>query len=341
MISAHFDTEALTRVRFGISPMLELIGSVAVLRDPAANTLHLPWVEQVRLAAADIDTSALTAMTTSPGYHPDFINPPPSGPLVEFEDELAVMVATPPEQIRDEVRTAYPDVPVPEVLEPFLAAPERAIEDLAQTMRLYWQRCLAEQWPRIRALLEHDVLYRSRRIADGGVRSLFADLDPGVVWNDGVLGIECCDWDDTLKLDERGLLMVPSAFLWRKVTLVSAAPWQPTLVYPARGLGMLWDPDRFASPEALERLLGRTRAGLLMALESPRSTTELAGAFGVTPGAISQHLAVLHDAGLVQRRRVVRSVLYLRSAHGDELVSAAAPDEPSLREAGAERLTLA
>lgn len=341
MLSAQFDTEALTRVRFGISPILELLGSVAVLRDPAANALHLPWAEQARLPAAGIDVSPLVAMTTSPGYHPDFINPPPSGPLVELEDELAVMLATPPQQIRDEVRTAYPDVPVPEVLEPFVSEPAAAIEALAETMLRYWERCLAEHWPRIRALLEHDVLYRARRIADGGVRSLFADLDPGVKWNDGVLGIECGDWDETLKLDERGLLMAPSAFLWRKVTSVTAAPWQPTLIYPARGIGMLWDPDRIGSPDALERLLGKTRAGLLMALESPRSTTELAGAFGLTAGAISQHLAILHDAGLVQRRRVVRSVLYLRSAHGDELVSAVAPDQPVLSEARRERLMIA
>ena len=71
--------------------------------------------------------------------------------------------------------------------------------------------------------------------------------------------------------------------------------------------------------------MGRTRATLLVALDSPRSTTELAGELGLTPGGVSQHLTVLRDAGLVCGRRVARSVLYLRSAEGDALLDASEP----------------
>jgi DNA-binding transcriptional ArsR family regulator len=60
-----------------------------------------------------------------------------------------------------------------------------------------------------------------------------------------------------------------------------------------------------------------------MSLDSPRSTTELAGALSLTPGGVSQHLSVLRDAGLVSGRRVSRTVLYLRSADGDRLLAAA------------------
>ncbi len=74
---------------------------------------------------------------------------------------------------------------------------------------------------------------------------------------------------------------------------------------------------------------GRTRATLLTALDSPRSTTELAGELGLTPGGVSQHLGVLRDAGLVCGRRVARSVLYLRSSEGDALVGASGADEPT------------
>jgi DNA-binding transcriptional ArsR family regulator len=334
MITARFDTEALTRVRFAISPMLELIRSVTSLQDPAGRALHLPWAEQARRCTADLDLGVLLALQTSDTYNPDFVNPPPTSPLVEFEDELAVMVATPPEQIRAEVRGAYVDVPLPPVLEPFLSDPRGAIEALADLMRVYWDRCLEGHWPRIRALLEHDVLYRARRIADGGTDRLFADLDPSVHWDDGVLTLECCTCSETrLDLDERGLLLLPSAFVWPKVSFVTAPPWQPTLIYPARGIGMLWSPERHAPADALARLLGRTRAQLLTALEEPRSTIELAGMLGLTSGAVSQHLGVLRDAGLADGRRVQRAVLYLRSAEGDALVAAAdgdgSADEPS------------
>ncbi|HEY0517325.1 MAG TPA: DUF5937 family protein [Solirubrobacteraceae bacterium] len=324
MILARFHAEALTRVRFAISPMFEMIRSVRALHDPASAALHLPWVEQAALQLGELDLAPLLALQSSPVYNPDFVNPPPTSPLVEFEDELAVMLATPPEQIAAEVRYAYRGAAMPDVLEPFLADPSGAIERLAELMLEYWQRCLAEHWPRLRSLLEHDVLHRARQIADGGTARLFCDLDPQVSWADGVLCIECGECEYDLDLDERGLLLVPSAFVWPKVTILTLEPWQPTLAYPARGIGMLWSPEEPPAPEALERLLGRTRAALLTALDSPRSTTELAGALGLTPGGVSQHLAVLRDAGLVCGRRVARSVLYLRSPEGDALAEVGA-----------------
>jgi DNA-binding transcriptional ArsR family regulator len=327
MIEARFDTEALTRVRFAISPMWEVTRSAKALRDPAAAALHLPWVEQVLPRVADLDLAPLFALQSAPEYNPDFVNPPPSTPLVEFEDELQTMLETPDEQIAAEVRYGYAGAPIPAVLEPFLSEPRKAIEALAELMREYWVRCHAENWPRMRSLLEHDVLYRSRQIADGGTARLFCDLADGVSWCDGVLRIPgSCE--GSLDVDERGLLLLPSVFVWPSATTVTLEPWQPTVIYPARGVGMLWSPDEAPSPpESLERLVGRTRATLLNALDSPRTTTELAGELGLTAGAVSQHLAVLRDAGLVHGRRVARSVLYLRSAQGSALVKAAGAAE--------------
>ncbi len=315
MIEARFDTEALTSVRFAISPMMEMIASLKALDDPARGALHMPWIEQARRDMRGLDLSPLRALHDSERYNPDFINPPPRSPLAEFEDDLAVMLATPAEQIRAEVSHAYEGGALPSVLEPFLSAPRSAVASLAELMRAYWDRTLSAHWPRIRALLEHDVLYRARQIADGGTRRLFADLDQAVSWDDGVLRIDSCA-DTTLDLDERGLLLVPSVFVWPRIMIVSAPPWQPTLIYPARGVGMLWEPPQHAAPDALAKLLGHNRAALLLALENPRSTTELAGALGVSNGGISQQLGILADAGLVNRRRVQRHVLYLRSLDG-------------------------
>src|SRR4051812_2790264 len=128
MIFARFDTEALTRVRFAISPMLEAARSVRALDDPAGHSLHLPWAERTRPRVADLDLSMLRALHLKSVYNPDFVTPPPSGPLVGFEDELATMVATPARQIRAEVERARSEatVPTPE-LEPFVTQPRRAI----------------------------------------------------------------------------------------------------------------------------------------------------------------------------------------------------------------------
>jgi DNA-binding transcriptional ArsR family regulator len=322
MIFAQFDTEALTRVRFAISPMIEMIASHMALEDPDRAALHMPWVEQARERTRELDTSTLRALLAAPGYRPDFINPPPCSPLVALEDELARMQATPPEQAREEVLRSFEGAPPPPVLEPFLSRPQAALADLAEVLRAYWEGAMAAHWGRIRSVLEHDLMYRSRRMADGGTHRLFADLDPSVTWRDGSLRIDqCCD--ATLELDERGLLLLPSVFVWPKVMIVTEPPWQPTLIYPARGVGMLWEPPQGPPADALVKLIGRNRAALLLALDRPRSTSELAGALGVTGGGISQQLAILADAGLVNRRRVNRYVLYLRSCEGDALVQAA------------------
>jgi Helix-turn-helix domain len=149
-------------------------------------------------------------------------------------------------------------------------------------------------------------------------------VDPTVSWADGVLRIEK-KFEETLDLEERGLLFVPSVFIWPKVALITDPQWQPTIFYPPRGVGTLWEPQQPAAPQALAGILGRVRAGVLTALDSPRSTTDLARTLGVSPGGVSQHLGALRAAGLVQGHRVGRVVLYLRSPAGDTLVGAASP----------------
>lgn len=329
MAEIIFDTAALTRVRFAISPTVELVRSVRVLDDPCRQALHMPWALRAAAAVGPLDLSIVRALQASGVYNPDFIHPLPAGPFTSLEDDLATMLATPAEQIRAEVLDAYPGERVPRALDPFVEDPGVAVDGLAALMRAYWRRALAPDWERVRALLEHDIRYRARQMADGGLDALFADLDPCVSWSDGVLrlqqpagqeaGCSSCA-THVLELDERGLLLIPSVFVWPTVGLVSAEPWQPTMIYPARGVGMLWDQDAAAPPDALARLLGRNRAAVLLALDSPRSTGELAGLLGVTSGGVSQQLAVLADAGLVSRQRVRRHVLYLRTSGGDTLV---------------------
>ena len=322
MITVRFGADALARVRFAISPLIESQLSVRVLDDPGAQALHLPWAAEARRRTADLDLATLRALQPAGVYGPDFVHPPPGSPLTELEDELAAMVATPPEQVRAEVGDAYRNRPLPPALEPFIDDPAAAVEALAALVGEYWDRSLAAHWPRLRALLEGDVLYRARRMADGGAQQLFADIDPAVSWQDGVLRI-VKRVEATVELDERGLLFVPSVFVWPAVLLITAAPWQPTLIYPARGVGSLWEPDRVRPPAALAALLGRSRAAVLHALEQPRSTTDLARALGITAGGASQQLAVLRDAGLVHGHRVGRVVLYLRTPAGDDLLAAA------------------
>ena len=318
MLSFRFGPEDVANVRFAISPLMELHNSVRTLDHPEAKALHLPWVAATRERVADLDIGVLRALQRSRAYTPDFLNPPPSSPLGDLEAELAEMLATPADLIRAEVRRVSAPHPLPPLLQPFEDDPEAAVAALAELVRGYWARALAPHWPRIRALLEGDVLYRARRLAADGAQRLFADIHPELRFADDTLFIDM-PFDGHLDLEGRGLLFVPSAFTWPRPSASLEAPWQPFVVYPARGIASLWDPGRAAPPAALAALLGSRRASVLASLHAPRSTTELARALELSPGSVSQHLAVLRDAGLADAHRVGRVVLYVRSPTGDAL----------------------
>lgn len=96
-------------------------------------------------------------------------------------------------------------------------------------------------------------------------------------------------------------------------------PWQPTVIYPARGIGGLW-----TEPEpgpALARLLGANRAAVLAALDAPSTTTALAHRLGLAPSSVSGQLSVLRDAGLLTSRRHGHQVLYERTPLGIALAA--------------------
>jgi len=276
----------------------------------------------MRGALSDLPLGTALALLPIEGYVPDFLTPPPLGPLTTIEDDLEQMRATPAAQIRHEVRMCIEDAPPGSALvEPLLERPRATVRALADVLQAYWDRAIAPDWPRIRAFLEADVQHRARRLAEGGPAALFEDLHPGVKWDAGVLEAEVAH-DEDYVLDGRGLLLIPTAFQWHRPSAITEPPWQPALMYPARGIATLWD-EGTTGDEALGTLLGRTRAAVLEACDVPRSTTEIAQRVRATPGGVSQHLSVLRGAGLVANDREGRLVLYARTALGDALVTPA------------------
>jgi DNA-binding transcriptional ArsR family regulator len=209
----------------------------------------------------------------------------------------------------------------PELGEPFLRSPRRAAERLADSLADYWEVALEPHWPRVRALLEADLLYRSRRLTEGGPTVLFADLDPAIHWRDEGLEVDIA-YTTEVHLAGRGLLFVPTAFPAHPAAITSSH-WQPTVMYPARGVALLWESGQEPPAEALAAVLGRGRASVLLTLDAPRTTGDVARRLAITPGGASQHLSSLKAAGLVSSNRHGRSVLYARSPLADELVRTA------------------
>ncbi|MFD5701885.1 ArsR/SmtB family transcription factor [Streptomyces lasiicapitis] len=326
MIEIEFDREDVARTRFALSPLWEVVASVRVLKGADEQGLHRTWTEQVRprLAASALDFGALfdliPVLSRSPwtGSIPSFLCPPPVTPLPSLAMELATLRATPPELLT--TTSAVPEARMAALR----ASPAARLDELAEVIQGYWDLALAPYWPRVLTLLENDIRYRAGRLVDGGAHHLFADLDPQVAWADGTLQLAHLTTHGPRRLDGRGLLLVPSAFVWPRIFSVLGETWQPSLRYPPRGVGDLWQSRPKPASEALAGVMGRSRALLLAELTAPASTTELARRSGLTPGGVSQHLGALRTAGLVSAHRAGRQVLYARTRAGEGVVEAAA-----------------
>jgi DNA-binding transcriptional ArsR family regulator len=322
VIAYRFGHEDLLRTRFAISPLMELSGSFQALREPERFPVHAPFVAWARPRITGLDVGLLDAIIPRNAcWYPDFVSPPPREPQALLEGELRRVLSTDPHQVAHELRLAYPDGP-PTVARVLLDDPQRGIERLVGQMSAWWDAVLAPKWPDILTLVESEVAHRGRRLATVGPSAAFADLNDQVRWHDGRVEVAVRS-EREVDLGGRGLLLVPAVFAWPDVWPMSDPPWQPAIVYAPRGVADLWAPAARRETGALDELLGARRAAVLLALDRPTATLELAGRLGASPAGISAHLGVLRRAGLIAGRREGRHVLYGRTRAGEQLLRAA------------------
>ncbi|WP_454850694.1 ArsR/SmtB family transcription factor [Promicromonospora soli] len=163
----------------------------------------------------------------------------------------------------------------------------------------------------------------------GGVVQLFEDLHADLVWSAGRLTFRADQRFGTTPAARGGLVLLPVALGPDRVVVKRNTTTRTTLRYPCRGIGHLAQSlDRSPVPRDTARLLGRSKAGLLRALLSPSTTTDLARELGTTPSAVAQHLGVLRANGLVSGQRSGRRVLYETTPLGLALLDGAGRDHP-------------
>ncbi|MER5753416.1 DUF5937 family protein [Streptomyces sp. NPDC002088] len=324
-LNLHLGTDDLTRCRFAISPLCQTHEALRLLRRPARHGYHRAWLRRTRRTVAGLDLAPLWLfIPRAGGYTPDFLGAPPEEPYPSFEDELARMRATDPALAHAEMARSLACTPGLADSPQGRAAlddPAGTVRRLADLTERAWHALLAPDWPRHRAVLEADIAHRSRQTADGGLDALLTGLHPGIHWADDTLTLRMYgDLAQAQGADGRGVLLMPSVFVWPDVVSGFARPWQPTVIYPARGMGRFHAAPVPPPSDALARLLGVGRAAVLAGLIAPASTTELARRHALAPSSVSAHLSVLREAGLVESRRQGYYVLYRRTGLGNALV---------------------
>jgi DNA-binding transcriptional ArsR family regulator len=320
MVLAHVD---LARVRFAYSPVRELVASLLVLQDPDRQAVHSRWLSSTRRQLDGLQLELLTALAPVGRYLPSFLMPPPIGPWGVLAEELAAVAATPSAVVRAELDIVRDGRPLPGVLRPLYEDPTGQLPAVVAAMRRYWEATVEPVWPRLRTVCMADLVYRMEQYADGGLTRVLADLHPRVALERDRLHVDkphhCSHRFD---LTGTGIVLLPCAFIWPTVIVECCAVDQPTVTYPTRGVAQLWQEPSEEHTDPLSALVGRTRAALLATLGLPMTTTQLAAQLGLSPPAVSQHLKVLRDTGLVSARRRGRMVLYQRTSAATTLLKA-------------------
>ncbi|MFF2775543.1 ArsR/SmtB family transcription factor [Streptomyces sp. NPDC058052] len=315
MIRLQIDDASLHRIRLTISPLWEAIGSLALLARYRGEvpSPYTSWARSVRPGLPhDLHRDLVDALRRrdSPLLDPDFV-PVPDPDRTTLTDEL------------EHLRAAHPRT--------------RRTDHLISLVERYWDGAIAPHWAAIRSSLEEETLFRGRTLVVQGPEAMLRELDGRVMWSRPTLTAPSHQ-DLDLTVTRSRLLLVPTAFAGG-LRLFRSQEGAVAMAYQARATGHFHVlTEHTPHPEADDRLailLGRGRAQVVRALESPQTTTSLAASLGLAKSTVSQHLTVLTDSGIAWKQRVGGRVFYELDGAGRTLVAQLGrPADPARRVPG-------
>jgi DNA-binding transcriptional ArsR family regulator len=313
------NADTLAASRFVLSPLAETFACLQLLHAGVpAHPGERAWLRdhgpayRARLAADPV-TALLVRAGLGRSWIADFLTPTPRD-RETFEEGVERVRGARPEDARANLRISLAG-PLPAALDRD-DLPQRA----ADLLEYVWSETVRPDWDRRRRVLEADVVARTTRVSRGGWAAVLDSLRPGRTrWlGENRLQVNLQE-NPPREISGAELVFVP---VTPKSGWVSwEEPGRYAVIYACAGA--LADPGGRTVPASLGALLGPARAGVLVLLDSPLSTSQLVAVTGQGLGSVGRHLRVLLDAGLVERRRAGRSVLYSRTAAGEILVKAA------------------
>jgi DNA-binding transcriptional ArsR family regulator len=179
----------------------------------------------------------------------------------------------------------------------------------------FWKTALADDWPQIEHGLTEQVHRCGLVLATGGVGALFNSLHSSVRWSGNTLML-AEPRDAIVRLHDGELVVIPSLLTPPQLTVQLDGGRDASVVFPAHS-------PRLPHQQATEQtsLLGRGRTSVLSALRAPRTNREVARELRVSASTVSHHLHALSRAGLAERHRRGRGVIYSLTPLGRELIA--------------------
>ncbi|MFE6621212.1 winged helix-turn-helix domain-containing protein [Streptomyces sp. NPDC057740] len=331
-VRIHFTDDDLAGIRLAQTPdpMWEALLSMHMLQTDTGSAVFGGWRGRVRHELPSV-VRPLLRLAPPVGYSADFLTP--AAGAGGLDAGVGALLSTPRQRLRgDLVELSRAGRRLPSWARPLADGDRAAVVHLARAFRAYFATALAPWWGRVRARFDAERAVHGRYLADGDLGALLGALHPGLVWRRPVLevtGPGATDRD--VRLDGRGLLVLPSYFCWRKPTLLKDPALPCVVVYPMTHETVL--SGGATGLRSLNALLGRTRAGILETVaEHGVTTTELAHDTGVSPATASHHVGILRRAGLVSTCKAGKAVLHTVTPLGRSLLDGDAA--PAVRRSG-------
>jgi DNA-binding transcriptional ArsR family regulator len=310
---------ARTYLADGPDPMWELVNSLQALQSRYGQGVLGAWR---RRATGDLRRSGLAGpvrhrlfpLVPHAPYFPDLLTPPEG--TLGIAHGVEAVLSTARRRLQAEIRRldcggagAW--------LADLSAGRARAISELGDTMRDYHRRAIAPGWTTLRTIVDADLAVRRGALITGGVEAMLDSFRPVLRWRYPVLELPGHPSPREVHLGGRGLLLVPSYFCRLHPMTVFDQELPQVVVYPVDHQRA--GPRPAAGAKTLTRLLGETRAAVLLAARGGGTTGELAMRVGVSAATISHHTAILRDAGLITSTRAANTVRHSLTRLGQAL----------------------
>lgn len=326
VVVIDLDAAQLSRVRFTVSPLWEVGLAGLVLRQVEPGVLFRGWADQTRRRVDATALEGMIALTAGRDFVPDMFSSFPENDQPDIADVPAHLRHVSDELLsRDLTRLDRMHRAGNSWIHALMQDHDRARDEIAGVVAEFWRGAIAPHWDAFRKLARADIARHAISAADTGQASMMEGLHPGVAWTGTALDIDgACDTSFGPEPVRDGVLLVPSAFAWPRVHVMSNAPYQPAVAYGVRGFATLWEGSgESAPPLAVDRLIGAGRARVARAITTPATTTELSHALGISPATVSEHLRTLTEAGLASALRDGRTVEYTLTDLGHDVLSQA------------------
>lgn len=308
----------------GPDPLWELVNSLQMLQGRYGQAVFGQWR---RLAAGALRQAGLAGVVRAllfpvaphASYFPDLLTPPEAA--LGLAEGIDAILHTPRRRLGVEIGRLDGAPGVGAWLADLAAGRADVVTELGDALHAYHRCAVEPYWNQLHVWIDSDVAMRRHTVQAGGVERLLDSFKPLMRWRYPVLELPDHPSNRDVHLDGRGLLLVPSYFCWLHPLTIFDATLPQIVVYPVEHHpAWLSSGPAQTSSAALARLLGDTRAAVLLALRNGCNTSDLAHRVGVSPAAISHHTGVLRDAGLIASRRASNTVLHTLSPLGSALL---------------------